>query len=57
MNLEELKKDIGKKSAELIKVNSKIGYFNIGSENNGMYGLGIPMDLQNFINNPISRCF
>lgn len=39
---------------KLIKNGNKIGIYNIGSENNGMYGLGIPSDLQLFLNNPIS---
>ena len=42
---------------ELIKLNLEIGYFNIGYENNGMHGLGIPTDLELFISNPISRRF
>lgn len=42
---------------ELINCNSNIGYFNIGAENKGMYGLGIPKDLEKFIHNPISRYF
>lgn len=42
---------------ELIKLNLEIGYFNVGHENNGMYGLGIPTDLELFIRNPISRRF
>lgn len=29
--------------------NKKIGVFNIGSEGNGMYGLGIPSDLESFL--------
>jgi len=38
----------------------KIGIYNIGSESNGMYGLGIPSDLELFLSNPISKkatCF
>ena len=31
----------------------KIKFFNIGSENNGMYGLGTPSDLENFLKQPI----
>lgn len=39
----------------LIQNGKKFTYFNIGSEKNGMYGLGIPEDLNFFINNPISK--
>ena len=31
-----------------------IGFYNIGSEDNGMYGLGIPSDLNKFLSNQIS---
>lgn len=31
---------------KLIEAGKKIGYFNIGSERSGMYGLGIPEDLE-----------
>jgi hypothetical protein len=27
----------------------------VGSEGRGMYGLGIPPDLENFLANPVSR--
>jgi len=33
---------------QMIKKNNNIGYFNIGDEANGMYGLGIPDDLNLF---------
>lgn len=39
----------------LIRQNKKIGVFSIGEEYNGMYGLGIPKDLDFFISNPISN--
>jgi dTDP-glucose pyrophosphorylase len=39
----------------LIKMGHKLGVFNIGEENNGMYGLGIPSDLQSFLRNKISK--
>lgn len=39
----------------LIKTGAKIGYYNIGSEGNGMYGLGTPSDLESFLSNPISE--
>ena len=39
----------------LIKQGKKIGIFSIGEEYNGMYGLGIPKDLDFFLNNPISE--
>lgn len=38
----------------LIKDGMKIGIYNIGKEYDGMYGLGIPSDLNFFINHPIS---
>lgn len=41
----------------LIKDDKKIGIFNIGSVNNGMYGIGTPDDLEEFIENPISKNF
>lgn len=37
---------------ELIEQNGHIGIYNIGAENDGMYGLGIPQDLNLFLNNP-----
>ncbi len=40
---------------ELINNGDRIGIFNIGSEGDGMYGLGIPEDLDYFINHPVSR--
>lgn len=39
----------------LISGGQKIGVFNIGSEGNGMYGLGIPKDLNYFLEHPISQ--
>lgn len=39
---------------EMIEDGKKIVYYNIGSEDNGMYGLGIPEDLNKFLENPIS---
>lgn len=40
---------------EMIQDRKKIAYYNIGSEGNGMYGLGIPEDLDKFLSEPISR--
>ena len=40
---------------EMIQDGKKITYYNIGSEGNGMYGLGIPADLDKFLANPVSR--
>ena len=40
---------------ELILYNQNFDYFNVGQEGNGMYGLGIPEDLVNFSNNPVSK--
>ncbi len=39
----------------LIKEGKKIGIYNIGEEYNGMYGLGIPEDLNFFIKSKISQ--
>ncbi|KHS83001.1 glycosyltransferase family 2 protein [Pectobacterium carotovorum] len=39
----------------LIKEGKKIGIYPIGEEYNGMYGLGIPTDLDLFLKNPISE--
>ena len=39
----------------LIKEGKKIGIYGIGEEYNGMYGLGIPKDLNFFINHPLSQ--
>lgn len=38
---------------QLIEEGQSLGYFNIGSERNGMYGIGIPEDLEAFLKNPI----
>ena len=40
---------------EMIQDGKKITYYNIGCEGNGMYGLGIPADLDKFLANPVSR--
>lgn len=39
---------------EMIADGGKFVYYNIGRENNGMYGLGIPEDLNRFLENPLS---
>lgn len=39
----------------MIAEEKSIGTYNIGAENNGMYGLGIPEDLNSFLNHPVSR--
>ena len=39
---------------EMISLGSKIGIYNVGKEFNGMYGLGIPSDLEIFLDMPIS---
>ena len=39
----------------MIKKNANIGIFNIGEEFNGMYGIGIPTDLEKFLTHPISQ--
>ena len=38
----------------MIQENRKIGIFNIGAEGAGMYGLGIPSDLDLFLKLPLS---
>jgi dTDP-glucose pyrophosphorylase len=38
----------------IIKNGGKIRHYNIGSEGLGMYGLGIPADLELFLSNPVS---
>lgn len=38
----------------LIKDGHNIDFFNIGEEDNGMYGLGIPADLKKFLNSNVS---
>ena len=40
---------------EMIEDGTKVKFYNIGRENDGMYGLGIPSDLEKFLKNPISR--
>ena len=40
---------------EMINNSQKVGIFNVGSEGVGMHGLGIPEDLNLFLNNPICR--
>lgn len=40
---------------KLISKNKKIGIYNIGSEAEGMYGLGTPTDLEVFLKLPLSK--
>jgi hypothetical protein len=40
---------------EMIIDKAKIRIFNIGKEYDGMYGMGIPSDLDKFIKNPVSQ--
>ena len=40
---------------EMINNSSKIKIFNVGKEYDGMYGMGIPSDLEKFIINPVSQ--
>ena len=35
---------------ELIMAGDRVGIYNIGSDRNGMYGLGVPEDLDFFLN-------
>jgi NDP-sugar pyrophosphorylase family protein len=39
----------------LIREGKRIGIYGIGEEYNGMYGLGIPKDLEFFVGHPVSR--
>ena len=40
---------------EMIIDQAKITIFNIGKEYDGMYGIGIPSDLEKFLKNPVSQ--
>jgi NDP-sugar pyrophosphorylase family protein len=40
---------------EMIEEGARIAIHNVGSEGNGMYGLGIPSDLDLFLANPVSQ--
>lgn len=40
---------------EMVTDGKRVNYYNIGSEGNGMYGLGIPEDLKKFLDNPVSK--
>lgn len=40
---------------EMVADGKKVVFYNIGSEDHGMYGLGIPSDLKKFLSNPISE--
>ncbi len=40
---------------EMIEAGKRIAFYNIGSEDAGMYGLGIPEDLNKFLKNPLSK--
>ena len=39
----------------LIEAGKKIGFYNVGALDAGMYGLGVPDDLSKFLANPLSR--
>lgn len=39
---------------EMIDQGKKVGIYNIGSDSKGMYGLGMPLDLERFLKDPIS---
>jgi dTDP-glucose pyrophosphorylase len=39
---------------QLIEEGARVAIYNVGSEGNGMYGLGIPQDLDLFLANPVS---
>jgi NDP-sugar pyrophosphorylase family protein len=38
----------------MVKKGAKLGVFNIGEEFDGMYGLGIPSDLEKFLKHPVA---
>lgn len=40
---------------EMLEDGKKISFYNIGSLNKGMYGLGVPEDLEMFLANPLSK--
>ena len=40
---------------EMINDQANITIFNVGEEYNGMYGMGIPLDLEKFVKNPVSQ--
>lgn len=40
---------------EMLREGKKIGYVNIGSDTEGMYGLGTPQDLERFLGLPVAR--
>ena len=40
---------------QIIEEGGRVGIFNVGSVSNGMYGLGIPADLEFFLSLPVSR--
>jgi dTDP-glucose pyrophosphorylase len=40
---------------QMIEEGLRVGYYNVGREYNGMYGLGIPSDLEKFMRMPVSR--
>ena len=40
---------------EMIEDGKKVKFYNVGREDDGMYGLGIPSDLEKFLKKPISR--
>ena len=42
---------------EMISLGMKVGIYNIGSINDGMYGLGTPEDLESFKSMDISQSF
>lgn len=42
---------------ELIRQGHRVGIHNIGAEAKGMYGLGIPTDLELFLSHPLSQTF
>ena len=39
---------------EMIEDGKKVKFYNVGREDDGMYGLGIPSDLEKFLENPVS---
>lgn len=40
---------------EMLREGKRVGYLNIGSDTEGMYGLGTPQDLERFLGLPVAR--
>ena len=40
---------------EMINWGAKVAFYNVGRDGKGMYGMGVPVDLNEFIQNPVSN--